>query len=132
MAVHPAVGQEARQVQGGPRFFGVVHGVFQGFVFEEIPILNGFGDAGQLLIHHPAGADIGVADLAVAHLPVGQAHVHAGRADGGAGVLREHLGQVGGLGGLDGVAVGVGVNAEAIHDDKSQRFFHNRVPFMSR
>ncbi len=119
VAVHAAVGQQADEVQRRAGLFGGGHGVLQRLILKEIAVLNGLGDAGQLLIHDAAGAHVGVADLTVAHLPVRQTHIHTGGADLGGGILGKQPGQVRGLGGLDGVAVGVGVNAEAVHDDES-------------
>ena len=53
---------------------GVHRGVVGG-IFKEGAVLNGAGDARQVLEDHAAAADVGVADLAVAHLTSGQAHV---------------------------------------------------------
>ena len=55
-------------------------------------------DAGQILKHHPAAADVGVAYLAVAHLPLGQAHVQSGGGQGGVGIIRQQAVQHRGIG----------------------------------
>ena len=78
MGVYAAVGQQTVQMQGGTVFQAVVHGLVVGLVLEEAAILNGAADAGQILKHHAAAADVGVAHLAVAHLALGQAHIQAG------------------------------------------------------
>ena len=73
--------------------------------------------APSTLIDHPAAADVGVAHLAVAHLPVGQAHVQPGGGEGGVGELLEELVQPGRFRGFDGVSRLAAAGAEAIHDD---------------
>ena len=115
-------------MQGGALGLAVVHGAHIGLVGEEIAVCDGLGDAGQVLKHHPAGADVGVAHLAVAHLPLGQAHVQAGGGQLTAGIFRKEPVQVGLFGVGDGVAGGLGPEAEAVHDDQSRRcFFHRNL-----
>ena len=88
---------------------------------EKAAVLNGAGDAGQVLEDHPAAADVGVAHLAVAHLPIGQAHVQPGGGEGGVGELLEEAVQPGRFGGFDGVARFSAAGPEAVHDDQSSR-----------
>ena len=78
VAVDAAVGQQAHQVQGGPPFPAVLHGLQIGRILEELPAVDVPADVGQVLEYHPARADVGVAHLAVAHLPIGQAHIQPG------------------------------------------------------
>ena len=127
VAVHAAGRQQAHQVDGLAVLDGSLHGVHNGLVGADGTVLNGLGDAGQLLVHDAAGADVGVTNLAVAHLAVGQAHVHAGSTDGGVGAGGEQLVQIGGFGGHDGVALGlVGHPAEAVQNAEHQGFLrHN-------
>ena len=113
MAVHAAVGQQAHQVQRLAVVLGVVHGLQQGLVLIHVAVLGGLGDAGQLLVDNAARADVGVAHFAVAHLAVRQAHVHAGGANLGVGVLGEDFVHVGMLRRGNGVAL-CGSNAKAI------------------
>ena len=92
------------------------------------PSLDGLGDEGELLVHDAACAHVGVADLGVAHLAVGQADSHAGSVDGGHGVFCHQSIQMGGLGGHHGVAVGlVRHPAEAIHDAQKNRFLCHKM-----
>ena len=55
-------------------------------------------DARQVLRHHPAGADIHVADFGIAHLPVGQADGAAGGLQQGVRALGQHAFEIGGMG----------------------------------
>ena len=66
VGVDAAVGQQAHQVQGGPPFPAVLHGLQIGRVLEELPAVDVPADVGQVLEYHPARADVGVAHLAVA------------------------------------------------------------------
>ena len=77
MGVNAAVAEQAHEVKGRALFLAGIHGVNIGGILEEIPVINGFADPGQVLKHHPACADVGVAHLAVAHLTCGQAHIQA-------------------------------------------------------
>ena len=123
MGVYAAVGQQAVQMQGGTVFQAVVHSLVVGLVLEEAAILNGAADAGQILKHHAAAADVGVAHLAVAHLPCGQTHVQSAGGQGGVGVFLKQPVQHRRLGQGDGVVVRRRRDAEAVHDDKGRRSF---------
>ena len=127
MGVDAAVGQQAAQVQPGPLLQAVIHRLVIGFVGKERAILDGTADAGQILKHHPAAADVGVAYLTVAHLPLRQAHVQSAGGQGGVSIIRPQAVQHRGIGQTDGVA-GAGLGqAEAVHDDESsRRFTHSR------
>ena len=118
VAVHAAVGQQAHQVQRLAVVLGVVHGLQQGLVLIHVAVLGGLGDAGQLLIDNAARADVGVAHFAVAHL-------HAGGANLGVGVLSEDFVHVGMLCRGNGVALGGG-DAKAIENHQNKRFFHSK------
>ena len=74
-------------MEGLAVFLSGLHGVDQGGVLLHIPLFRGLCDAGELLVHYPASADVGVAHFGVAHLPVRKAHVKARGAYFGDGVL---------------------------------------------
>ena len=76
--VYAAVGEQSVEVQRRALFQTGVHRGVVGGIFKEGAVLNGAGDARQVLEDHAAAADVGVADLAVAHLTGGQAHVQTG------------------------------------------------------
>ena len=72
-------------------------------------------------MHHAAGADVHVANLGVAHLPVGQADVAAGGVQKSVRTGLPQLGEGGGLGEADGVVLGCLTPAEAIEDHQHYR-----------
>src|SRR3546814_19604412 len=51
----------------------ILAGAAQLRIAEETAILDRGIDPGKVLIHHPAGADVHVPDLRIAHLAIGQA-----------------------------------------------------------
>ena len=124
VAVHAAVGQQAHKVQGRAPLPAVGHGLHIGGVLKEGAAFNVTADVGQVLEHHTAGADVGVAHLAVAHLALRQAHVQAGGGQAAAGALGKNLIQVGGGGVGHSVARTVGRQAKAIHNNQSGWCFH--------
>ena len=86
-----AVAHQTHQVQRGIVGLAVFNGLHERFVGEKVAVVDRLGNAGQLLIDHAAGADVGVTDLAVAHLPVRQTDVQTRRADIGEGILGKEL-----------------------------------------
>ena len=126
VGVYAAVGQQAVQVQAAAFAQAVVHGLVIGLIFKEAAVVNGAADAGQILKYHTAAADVGVADLAVAHLPGGQAHVQSAGGQSGVGIFLEQPIQHRRLGQRYGVVVAGRGQAEAVHDDKrSGRLIHD-------
>ena len=75
VAVHAARRQQTEEMQRAVVLDSVVDSLVHSLVIEEVAVLDSLGDAGQLLIYYPARAHVGVADLAVAHLSVGQTDV---------------------------------------------------------
>ena len=86
MAVHAAVGEQPQQVQPPARRRGLGKGLAQDGVFLEVAILDRLVDAREVLVNDAAGAQVEVADFAVAHLAGGQADIQAAGAQGGARV----------------------------------------------
>ena len=88
--VHAAIAQQANEVQGLVVGQGVLQGFGQGGHLRQLALADGLADAHQLLVDHPAGPDVHVAHLGVAHLALGQAH---GLARGLQRAVREALQQ---------------------------------------
>ena len=121
VGMHTAVRQQTENVQGGIEPLALVNSAHQSRILEEIAVLNGLGDAGQLLIYNTACTDVGVANLGVAHLAVRQTNVQTGCTDIGERVLCENLIEIRLFSSLDGVALGLLAVAEAVHDNQSGR-----------
>ena len=117
----------------GVVLLAVLHGVNESGILEERAVLYSLGYAHELLIHNAARAYIGVADLAVAHLSVGQTDIETRCADICHRIFREYSVEIRLLRRGDSVAVGVGILAEAVHDAKKHRLFtHFNFPFNYR
>ncbi|CRX28632.1 hypothetical protein PAERUG_P54_1_London_24_VIM_2_04_13_05103 [Pseudomonas aeruginosa] len=122
MAVYAARGEQAEDVHRLVGGDGLVDRAGDHRVFEEFAVADGLGDAGEVLVHHAACAEVHVADLGIAHLAVGQADVHAGAGDqavrlGCQEAIPDRL-----LRGVDGVVVRAFAVAEAVQDDQDQGF----------
>ncbi len=122
VAVNAAVGEQAHQVQLAAVFLGLAAGVHKFGHLEEVAVLDGLGDAGQLLIDDAARADVEVAHLGVAHLSLGQAHIHAGGADDGVGIFGLERVDDGRAGLTDGVALAFRALAKAVQYDQCSHF----------
>ena len=128
MAVHAAGAHQTHQVDGLAGLDGGLHVLDQHRVLEHLAVVDGLGDEGQLLVHDAACAHVGVADLGVAHLTIGQTDSHAGSINGGHGILCHQSIQMGGLGSHNGVTEGlVRHPAEAIHDAQKNRFLCHKI-----
>ncbi len=123
MGMHPAVGQQPGQVQPAAGSLGFGDALQQHRVAEEIAVQDRLGDAGQILVDHPAGTDVEMTDLGVAHLALRQPHRHARSSDLHMGILFQQSGQIGGDRLGNGVVLGAGVDAPAIQNHQQQRFF---------
>ena len=72
--VDPTVTNQPDQVQRPLAGLGVGAGIPEGGISEEIPRFDGERDPHEILHHHPAGPEVQVADLTVAHLPFGESN----------------------------------------------------------
>ena len=133
VAVDEAIAAEPEHVHAATRRRGVIEGRLQAGICGEASVADRSRDPHELLVHDPAGADVLVADLAVAHdRPfgrLGQAHVLAARADQGARPLPAHRGIERALRtqhGVAGILLGVRVASPAIPDHKDDRRVHGR------
>ena len=95
----------------------------QRVIGEKITVADGFCDTGQFLVDNPAGADVGMADLGIAHLAVRQSDVHAAGADHGVRVFSQITVDIGCFGRLDGIADGFVVDPETVQNDQGDGTF---------
>ena len=80
----------------------------------------------QVLVDDAAGAEIHVPDLGIAHLPVRQAHIHAGAGDQAVRLGGQQVVVNRGVGRINGVVLGIVAVTEAIQDDQHQGFWRGR------
>ena len=122
VAVYAAVRDQAVEVQGRVLLFAVVDSGHQALIGEEITVLYGLGDPGQLLIHDAPGAHVHVSHLGVAHLPVRESHSEPRRVALDEGVLLLQPVYVGRIGHGHGIGHGVVVQPEAVQYQQHCRF----------
>ncbi|GBU22175.1 hypothetical protein R80B4_02080 [Fibrobacteres bacterium R8-0-B4] len=72
---------EAHQVEIAAAFLDEVYSLEEGGVGEEVAVFDAFVDAREALVDRAPGADVEVADLAVALVAVGQTYASAGGFD---------------------------------------------------
>ena len=116
VAVNTAVGQQTHQMDGTTGALGVFHRLHQCGIFKKAVVPDIPGDAGQLLIDHPACADVGVAHLTVAHLAVRQTHVFTRAVESGVRTGFKQSVQIGGLCRGDSIGGTGRSNAPAVQD----------------
>ena len=119
-SVHAGVGGDPEQVDS----VCVVDRFEQGGVLEKLAAADGPGDAYRFLIDDTAGAEILMADLAVTHGAVGQAHVFAAGFDQGPGVVAQQRvadGRGGQFDGVERIVLGIGISTPTVTNDQHQR-----------
>ena len=118
IGVNPSVRAQAEQMQSTTGGLRVLDGGEQDGVREEFAILDHQLNAGAVHVNDTASSDIEMADLAVAHLTVGQADKFAAGLHERVGILAQQA-IVGGFAGKrDGVGFGFGAVAPAVEDDE--------------
>ena len=89
---------------------------------EEFAVLDHQIDARDVHVHDAAGADVEVADFAVAHLAFGQPDKRAAGVNQRVGILAQQA-VVGWLAReRDGIGFGFGAISPAVEDDENERF----------
>jgi hypothetical protein len=122
LRVHAAVGDEAEEVQASLAGAGVLHGVEQHRMLEKFSVLDHQIDAGDVHVHDAAGADVEMANLAVAHLAFGQADERAAGVNERVGIFAQQA-IVGGFARQsDGVGFGFGAVSPAVEDEEDEGF----------
>ena len=127
VAVDAARRKQTHEVQRGALFLCILHRGGQRGILKEIAVLNGFCDLDELLVDDSARADIGVADLGIAHLPVRQTDIEPGGADDRVRVFREVPVKIRGVCGFDGIAVIARIDAEAVHNQQCNWCFAHSI-----
>ena len=86
---------------------------------EEVSVLDHEVDAGDVHVNDAAGADVEMADLAVAHLPFGQPHERSAGVDQGVGILAQQAVVSRFARERDGIGFGLGAVTPAVEDDEN-------------
>jgi hypothetical protein len=126
VAVDPARRQQAQDMDRRPAAGGALDGLDQGLVVEERAVLDGAGDAGEVLHHQPPGPDVHMPDLGIAHLLVGQADVGPRAADQGVGIERPEVVPDRLMGALDRVVLDVVAVPPTVQDQEDERSVGDR------
>ena len=77
MAVNSARAHESHDVHCLACLYCLVNSAAENLVLEEVTVLDGLGDAGELLVDDAACADVGMADLGISHLALGKTYIAA-------------------------------------------------------
>ena len=76
VAVNAAVGNKSHQVQRGIIFLHILACRHKRFIFKEIPVLDGFRNLRQILVHDAACAHVQMSHLRISHLSVRKSYRH--------------------------------------------------------
>src|SRR5690242_18871698 len=98
----------------------VLHRTEQNGMLEEFAVLNHQLNAGRVHVNDAPGANIQVADFAVAHLPFGQADVWAAGLDQGVRIFLQQAVVSWLSRERDSVSFGFGPITPAVKDDKNE------------
>ena len=137
MRVHATGGNQAEQVAGAAGGLQPPDQIRQHRVFRQAAVLDREADPRQVLHHHAPGADIEVADLGIAHLPIRQADIQPGGAQQRVRTGRPEPVEIRGLGQTDGIVRRVFAPAPAVQDHQHHgtdflRVGHGPAPERSR
>ena len=116
--VHAARANESQEVQSPVFLLYVPASTHEGRIGVEASVGDGRRDAYKILHHHASGAEIQVSDLAVAHLPFGQADAKSGSFEQRARAAAPERIPGRGVGECDCVAVSFGAVAPSIEYDE--------------
>ena len=132
--VHAAVRDQAEQMQLPSALARPLHGLHDRRVLLELARSDQRVDARDVHLHNAARADVQVADFAVAHLPVRQAHKVVRSLDQRVRELAQQL-VVGGLAGQrNGIVGGFGAITPSVKDGQNERMlrrWHRQIPCLS-
>ena len=131
VAVHAAGAGQPGKMRGAAGFLHLFNEVQQGGAGGEAAVLDREVDLAKVHRHHPAGADIGVPDLGIAHLAGGQADIAAMGDEGGVRAGCHEPVEIGRIGQERRVAGAVRGQPPAVEDAKDYGFGggHDRHPF---
>src|SRR5579863_270688 len=100
----------------------MLHGREQHGMREELAVLDHQVDARDVHVHDAAGTDVEMPDLAVAHLPLGQADERSTCVNQRVGILAQQAVVSGLACQSDGVGLGFGAVSPAVENDQDEGF----------
>jgi len=103
-SVHAPEAEETDEMEGAARLLCSAAERDQGLEVEEAAVGDALVDPDEILRHHPAGAEVEVSDLAVAHLTFGESDGQAARVEKSTGLGGPQAVPDGRVAELDGVA----------------------------
>ncbi len=122
VGVHVAVGKQPDEMKRRALVLGVGDDFPPGGLLEHGARIDGVVDQRRTLVEDLAGTKGVVADLGIAHVLVaGHANRHAVGLQHHMSVFLEQPVEGGGVRLVNGVALGVGIDADAVHDDRDHR-----------
>ena len=116
-----AIREQAQQMHDAAAFFHRGDEMRHLRIVLELALVDCRIDTRQILHHHAAGANIGVADLGISHLVIGQSHVMLARLHLGVRRMGEEFVPVRRLGEGDRVVIAVAALAPAVENTEHQR-----------
>ena len=132
VAVYAARREQTHQVQSCAVLLAIFHRIAQSLVFKEYAVLNVLCNLDQHLINDSTSTDVGVTNFGVAHLSIRQTNVQTACTNQGVRAL-QILVDIRLVGSCNGVAKGILVIAETIHDNQCNWFFtHVFSPFQKQ
>src|SRR5262249_6380403 len=116
--MHAAVGHESEEMKLPATGARVLHRFEQRRVLEELAALNHQRDARSTQMHDAPGANVQMADLAVAHLPFGETDERAAGLNERVGIFTQQAVVSRLSRERDGVGIGFGSVTPAVEDDE--------------
>src|SRR5277367_584549 len=121
VGVHAAVAEEAEQMELAGA--AALHGFAEQRLALEFAAGDELVNAGDVHVHDAAGADVEMADFAIAHLSFGEADSGAGGVDERVGKIFEEAIVIWFAREGEGVASGCGAIAPAVEDGEDDGFW---------
>ena len=117
-----AIRHQSKKMQLPPARTRILHRVQQHRLGEELAILNHQLDAGAVHVNNAPGADVEMADFAVAHLAVWQTYIFAAGVNQRVGIFAQQAVIGGFVRHGDGVGLDFSAITPAVENDKNEWF----------
>ena len=122
LRMHAAIGDQAEEMQSPFAHARMLHRREQHGMRKEFAVLDHQVDAGDVHVNDASRADVEMANLAVAHLPLGQTNKRSAGMDQRVGIFAQQPVVSGLARERDGVGFGFGAVSPAVEDDENEWF----------